>query len=219
MADKIENFGRIFRNKPSRDIEQRLDPSEVVVLACDQIWITFQAKMNCRFHCRRHVPQINTLVFKSNISSSSVRFHVRRRCVKTLPTHPQSVTCKFWWSSLVDGSWISILRCSFRQLLTLSGMVPSAVPRFNQFPATPLRLVVSFPHLRTSFWGLGLCVGRCPARSFPQLLLQTPNPAADSQDVGNIRTEGRGCPLLRLCEIKHTDLRFAAAGSSSFFLS
>ena len=71
----------------------------------------------------------------------------------------------------------------------LSGMAHQTA---HQFPAKSFETDST---LENTFLGFGLCFGQCPACSCPRPHWQTPNPAADLQDIGNFPTKGRGIAL------------------------
>ena len=138
------------------------------------------------------------------------------------------MTCRLWRSSLVVRSWISMFRCSFPRPLELLGMLPwtvscqqfPATPFMHnmimstvlQFPATPLRLVVSIPHWRTRFWVLDSVLDHVPLAavsrgsfdnvslavsrgSFARPLIYMRIP----RDIGNTRTRRRGLTFVQAC--------------------
>ena len=129
------------------------------------------------------------MVFRSNISSSSVRFNCFTKIREDFLNLP--IIC---------------------DLQVMVGPTRSFVVGFQTFVAVCRNFFETgclFPHLRTRFWFLDSVLDNVPlaiSHCFPAKL-ETSGPKEED------------CPLFKLVEIKHTDLVVAAAGSPSIFLS
>ena len=139
-------------NENRHQTEQCLGPFEVRVLARDQNLIIFQDFIVVHINS----PQINTLVFGSNISSSSVRFNCRRRFVKTFSTYTQRLASYGGptWSSVADfQSFVAVPRnplnflacCLGHSLWVLDSVLDNVPPAISQGSFHGPRIQVRMP--------------------------------------------------------------------------